>query len=76
MNIAGVSVDIDNLPKREVVFTMALSSVEFYLLENKEDLINQILDNSGYWSDEEVILNKKEDVLPRVDEKTFRKNKR
>lgn len=79
MKIAGVSVDVSNLPNRELVFNMAINSFEFYMLANKEDLINEILDNSGLWVAQEQNINEIEvieDALHRVDDKPIKKNKR
>ena len=49
MKICGVSVDTNNLPKREDVFKMALNTKEFIDNPFREKEINKIIDKSGLW---------------------------
>ena len=49
MKICGVSLDKNNLPKKEDVFKMALNTKEFRDNPFREKEINQILDKSGLW---------------------------
>lgn len=49
MKICGVSLDKNNLPKREDVFKMALNTKEFRDNPFREKEINKILDKSGLW---------------------------
>lgn len=52
MKICGVSLDKNNLPKRDDVFKMALNTKEFRDNPFREKEINQILDKSGLWKKE------------------------
>lgn len=49
MKICGVSLDKNNLPKKEDVFKMALNTKEFIDNPFREKEINKILDKSGLW---------------------------
>lgn len=56
MKICGVSLDKNNLPKREDVFKMALNTKDFKDNPFREKEINKILDKSGLWAVEIKVI--------------------
>jgi hypothetical protein len=73
MILAGVNIADGTLPKKEDVFRMALNTSEYFNLTNKEEVVNEILDNSGLWEKEKT---ESEDGILEVAELPLKKNKR
>jgi hypothetical protein len=75
MRIVGISIDPNNLPTREQVYSLALNSQEYSANPFREKEINDILDKSGLWEKQEQAINQ-EDGLHTVIAKKPSKFKR
>lgn len=71
MKIAGVGVDLENLPTREQMMALAINTFEYIDNPNREEEINKLLDESGFWNSK-----KEEDGLHSVVAEKARKTKR
>lgn len=50
--IAGVSVDIENLPTREQMYALAINTKEFVDNPLRSEQIKKALNDSGLWNDD------------------------
>lgn len=60
MKIAGISISLENLPTKEQVYNMAITTNEFRDNPNRDEEISAILKASGLWK-EKVVKPKEEE---------------
>lgn len=77
MKIAGVSIDLENLPTKEQMHALAINTKEFESNPLRDEQIEKILNDSGLWKVKKVVEPKiEEDGLHTTVAKKDKRDKR